>query len=63
MKIRYIHEANPYVVKTYDTAESLRKTPFIFSRKSQSEWDKQEIQKMRHDKKTGLILEFEIIKE
>lgn len=58
MIIKYIHESEPNVEKTYDTVKSLQNNPFICM--TQEKFDRMEINKMQHDEH---ILSFKIVKE
>ena len=57
MIIKYIHESEPNVEKTYDTVKALKNNPFIDM--TQEKFDRMEINKMQHDEN---IISFEIVK-
>lgn len=68
MKVKYFHVEDPEVEKIHDTVRSLKGglgiIKLVFGdKKTQEEWDKEELQRFERDLKKGLILSYEVIKE
>lgn len=64
MKIKYRHVSNPSVWKEFDTLIELVTMPSIFKgNKTQPEYDEFMLNKLKEDKKRGVILEYCIVDE
>lgn len=66
MKILYVHASDPQREKTYDTVKSLQNCrgliELVFGdKKTQEEWDKEELGRFERDFRKGLVLSYSII--
>ena len=58
MKIKYTWFDEPNKEKVYDTEKALKNNPFI--KRTQSDFDKMELESMERKKQQGLVLSYEI---
>jgi len=67
MKIKYVHIADPDNVKIHDTKRSFKgcigMVHALGSNPTQSEWDKQELERFESDRAKGRILWYEVVEE
>ena len=61
MKIKYIHFSEPETEKIYDTVKAFKRLPRVH--KTQLAFDAFELRKFAEDKKKGIIISYEIVKE
>ena len=65
MLVRYVHHSNPETEKICDTQKTFRGcSGFLYgvgAKKTQEEWDKEELERFERDLKRGHILSYSVV--